>query len=194
MTLILGSQSPRRREILSFFSIPFKQISPHFDEEAVPFKGDPKEYARTISEGKSDSLAALYTQDLILTADTVVFQGGKIFGKPLNEKESYSHLKDLVEGKQHSVFTSVTLRQAHQKHTLIEETKVLFNDLTHEQIQNYHRVLPCTDKAGGYMIQGAGSLIIKKIDGCYYNVMGLPVNALAELFQKFGIDLWRHLK
>lgn len=193
MTLILGSQSPRRREILSFFSVPFKQATPQFDEEAVPFHGDPKEYAKSISEGKSDALSLLFPQDLILTADTVVFEGGKIYGKPANEQESYSHLKALV-GKWHSVFTSVTIRKGAEKYSKVEETKVLFNNLTHEQIQAYHTALPCTDKAGGYMVQGAGSLIIKKIEGCYYNVMGLPVNTLSELLQKVGINLWNNLK
>ena len=193
MTIILGSQSPRRREIMSFFKLPFKQVSPSFDEEAVPFHGNPKDYAQLISSGKAHSLTQLYPDEIILTADTVVFQGGKIYGKPQNEEESFTHLKELV-GKWHSVFTSVTIRHHQNEFHSVEETRVLFNQLTNQQIQAYHQALPCTDKAGGYMIQGAGSLIIKQIDGCYYNVMGLPVNALSHLLKKVGIDLWHFLK
>jgi septum formation protein len=193
MTLILGSQSPRRKEILNFFSITFKQVTPGFDEESVQFNGDPKAYATLISDGKSDWLAKHYPNELILTADTIVYQDGKVYGKPSNEQESFSHLKDLV-GKWHSVFTSLTLRTPSEKHHIVEETRVQFNHLTDEQVKAYHLTLPCTDKAGGYMIQGAGSLIVKKIEGCYYNVMGLPVNGLADVFSRVGIDLWQHLK
>lgn len=192
MVLILGSQSPRRKEILSFFKIPFIQVSPHFDEESVLFDGDPQEYAHGISSGKSTVLAHTYPDSIILTADTIVYQGNRVYGKPSNSAESFSHLNALV-GKWHSVFTSLTIRSGSEVYQLIEETRVLFNLLTPDQIRNYHQVLPCTDKAGGYMIQGAGSIIINRIEGCYYNVMGMPINALQQLLAKVGIDLWHHL-
>lgn len=193
MKLILGSQSPRRREILSYFNLEFEQISSDFDEEAVPFNGDPEAYVKTLSKGKADNLAEFHTDCLILTADTIVYQNGKIFGKPKDEQEGYQFLKEL-EGKWHSVFTGLTFNCKGKDFQAIEETRVLFKSLSKQQIQNYHRILPFVDKAGGYMIQGAGSIIVQRIEGCYYNVMGLPINALYAVLKKGGIDLWEYLK
>lgn len=193
MKLILGSQSPRRKEILNFFTLPFIQTSPNYDEDAVPFLGNPIEYVKILSKGKADSLAHQYPKSLILTADTIVYREGKIFGKPKDEEEAYQFLTEL-EGRWHSVFTGLTLRVKDSDFQEVEETRVLFNPLTEEQMKNYHRILHFVDKAGGYMIQGAGGLIVKRIEGCYYNVMGLPINALHALLKHADIDLWNHLK
>lgn len=193
MQLILGSQSPRRREVLNYFNLPFKQVSPPFDEDAIPFHGNPREYVQILSKGKADSLASLYPDSLILTADTIVHQEGKVFGKPKDEQEGYQYLSEL-QGKWHSVFTSLSLYTGSDTFHEVEETRVLFNHLTDEQMKSYHRMLPFVDKAGGYMIQGSGSLIVKRIEGCYYNVVGLPINALYKILLKGGIDLWKHIR
>lgn len=193
MQLILGSQSPRRREILSFFDIPFKQVSPNFDEEAVPFHDNPQEYVQILAKGKADSLAHLFPDSIVLTADTIVYREGKIYGKPKDEQEAFQYLNEL-SGKWHSVFTGLTLSQKGQDYLALQETRVLFNTLTNDQIKTYIQMLTCSDKAGGYMIQGAGSLIVKRIEGCYYNVVGLPINALCAVFSQAGIDLWKHFK
>lgn len=193
MQLILASQSPRRKEVLSFFTLPFTQLSPNFDEEAVPFTGNPVEYVKTLSKGKADSMAHAHAGSLILTADTIVVREGKIYGKPKDDKEAYQFLTEL-QGQWHSVFTGLTLNVNGSDYQEVEETKVLFNALTETQMRSYHRDLHFVDKAGGYMIQGSGSLIVKRIDGCYYNVMGLPVNALHRVLLNAGIDLWQHLK
>jgi septum formation protein len=193
MQLILGSQSPRRREVLSFFDLPFKQISPDFDEDSIPFKGDPKDYVKVLSKGKADSLTSQFPSSIILTADTIVYKDGKIYGKPQNEQEGFDYLKELC-GNWHSVFTGLTISSQGKDFQAVEETRVLFNALTEEHMQTYHRMLHFVDKAGGYMIQGAGSLIVKRIEGCYYNVVGLPINALYSVFWQAGIDLWKHLK
>lgn len=190
--LILGSESPRRREILSSFAIPFKQVSSYFDEASVPFQGDPREYVKQISQGKSASLAPLFPNDIILTADTIVYKSGKAYGKPVDEDELYRFLKQL-EGEWHSVFTSLTLREGSTVYEQTEETRVLFNHLSDRQMELYRHRLPWQDKAGGYMIQSAGSLMIKRIEGCYNNVLGLPINALHDLLGKIGIDLWSYL-
>lgn len=194
MTLILGSQSPRRREILNFFNLPFHQVSPSFDESSVPFKGDPEQYVQQLAKEKALSIAQQLPPSIILTADTIVYKEGKVFGKPSGEEEAFNYLKEL-SGEWHSVFTGLALYHYNNQmlHT-VEETKVLCNELNEDQIHTYYRSLPWADKAGGYMIQGAGSLIVRRIEGCYYNVMGLPVNALCSLLQQVGIDLWQHLK
>ena len=192
-TIILGSQSPRRNEILSFFSLPFKQISSGFDESTIPFTGDPYHYVKELSDAKADSLADLYPNEIILTADTIVYKDGKVYGKPNDKNELFVFLKEL-EGSWHTVFTSLTLRQGSLEYQQTEETRVLFNQITESQLESYSKKLPWQDKAGGYMVQLAGSLIVKKIEGCFYNIMGLPMNTLQDLLKKIGIDLWSYLK
>lgn len=192
MKIILGSQSPRRKEILSYFSLPFKQVSPQFDEEAHPFEGDPEEYSSKLSRGKAQSLSNQYPDAIIITADTIVYRKGKIYGKPANENEAFTSLKQLV-GKWHTVYTAVTLQRNKEAFTRVESTRVLFNSLTDNQIRHYISHTDCADKAGGYAIQMAGGIIVKKIDGCYYNVMGLPINSLEILLKQFEIELWDYL-
>lgn len=193
MKFILGSQSPRRYEILSYFSIPFEQMNSDFDEETITFTGDPQAYAKEIAYGKAVSLSSKYPEAIILTADTVVYKDGKIFGKPQNKDEAFRTLTALSDSW-HSVFTAVTVVSKGQFYEGSEETKVLFNFLTATQIERYLEALHWADKAGGYAIQLAGSLIVRRIEGCYYNVVGLPIYTVYKLLNKAGIDLWDYLK
>jgi septum formation protein len=192
MRVILGSQSPRRKEILSYFSIPFVQIPSSFDEESVSFTGDPAHYALSLSVEKAKSLSKQYPDDVIITADTVVFFNEEVYNKPKDLLEACGMLKQF-SGKWQQVFTAHTVQKGKEVYSGWEETKILFNSLTDEEIQLYQRSCPSLDKAGGYSIQGAGSLLVSKIDGCYYNVMGLSINVLKELLKKCGVDLWTHL-
>lgn len=188
--LILGSQSPRRKEILSYFGIPFEQVTPPFVEEAVPFRGDPAAYVLEISKGKAQSLSSIYPKAVILTADTAVFCNGKIYNKPESEEEACAFLSEF-SGRWQSVFTGVTVRLGKEEHQGCEETRLLFNPLTQEQIRHFVAKKLWIGKAGGYTIQAAGSLLVKQIEGCYYNVTGLPVNMSYTLLSRVGIDLWR---
>lgn len=191
--LILGSQSPRRKEILSYFSIPFEQASPAFDEDAVPFTGDPISYVLDLSRGKAHSLHSKIPQGIILTADTVVWRENKIYNKPKTPEEANSFLQEF-SGNWHSVFTGLTLSFGAREWQAYEETRVLFNTLSDPQIRKYLETNHWKDKAGGYAIQQAGGLFVKKIEGCYYNVMGLPINSVRHLLAQIGIDLWGFLK
>ncbi len=193
MRYILGSQSPRRREILSYFDLPFERVSPDFDEDAIAFSGDPAAFACHLSKGKADSLAHRFPETLILTADTIVYLDGKSYAKPKDPKDAFATLSAL-SGKWHSVYTAVTLKKGMQEFSKAEETKVLFNKLTDSQIEHYIKTQSWADKAGGYGIQQAGGLLIHSFEGCYYNVVGLPINTVYELFLHFDIDLWQHLK
>lgn len=193
MEIILGSQSPRRGEILRFFSVPFLQIAPLFDEESVLFQGDPALYVQKIASEKANLLSLKHPERIIVTADTTVFCKGKIYNKPNSREEAISFLKDL-SGSWHSVFTGVALYSQGKIETKAEETKILFHDLTEYQINCYLNHINFLDKAGSYAIQQTGALVVKKIEGCYYNVMGLPLTSLKELLAKAGIDLWNHLK
>lgn len=193
MRLILGTTSPRRREIFEYFTLPFEQISPHFAEEEVSFSGDPREYANTLSRGKGASIAKSHPHALIITADTVVYKEGKIYNKPLSTEENISMLKEL-SGRWHSVFTSISGRLEKKEITICEETKVLFNTLVEDEIKEYCRVFKPLDKAGGYAIQEGGAVLVNRIEGCFYNVMGLSINGLITVLKAFNIPLWRYLK
>lgn len=191
--LLLGSKSPRRKDILNFFNIPFTTAIPTFDENSIKFDDNPTDYVCQISKGKALSLKPIYPKSCILTADSIVYLEGKVFGKPKDLEEANLMLQRL-SGRWHSVFTGITIITANQEFHMAEETKVLFNPLTTEQIKIYHNKLPCLDKAGAYGAQMGAGLIINKIDGCFYNVMGLPINTLRLLFNKIGIDLWDHIR
>lgn len=191
--IVLGSQSPRRKEILSFFTLPFEQVPSHFDEESIAFLGDPVAYAQALSEKKNQELAERFSSDLIVTADTVVYFNGQIFNKPKDLPEAHQMLKTL-SGNWHHVYTAVCVRQGHVHLSEVEETKIRLHSLTPEQIELYHAHCSPLDKAAGYAIQQSGSIIVDRIDGCYYNVMGFPVNTLRKLMFQMGIDLWKYLK
>jgi len=193
MQIILGSQSPRRKEIMGFFSLPFIQVPSNFDEESIPFGGDPAKHAVTLSQKKAETLVERYPKDVILTADSVVFYNGKLYNKRGDENDARQTLKDLG-GNWHQVFTGVTVRQGEKTFSDFEETKLLFKKLSDEEIEKFHRHCYFLDKAGGYAIEKSGNLIVSRIEGCYYNVLGLPVNVTQRLLLKLGIDLWDFLK
>lgn len=193
MELILGSSSPRRHEILSFFSIPVRQVSPDFDESQVLFEGDPAAFAQEVAKRKAMCLAERHPDQPILTADTVVFQGGRLFLKPETMEEAQAMLSEL-SGKEHQVYTGVCVAKNKKLLTDGAVTSVEFHKLTQNQIQTYHRHFGPLDKAGAYAIQKGGSLIVKRIEGCYYNIMGLPLQPAYRLLLKVGIDLWDYLR
>ncbi|HSX10260.1 MAG TPA: Maf family nucleotide pyrophosphatase [Chlamydiales bacterium] len=193
MELILGSNSPRRREILNYFSIPFKQVSPGFDETQVIFDNDPAAFATEVARRKALCLTERFPNDVILTADTIVYRHKKLFMKPESLEEAHAMLREL-SGKEHSVFTGVSVAHKKDIFTDSEESRVFFHELTEPQIRTYHAHFEPLDKAGGYAIQKGGSLIVKRIEGCYYNIMGLPIHTVRRLLLKAGIDLWDYLK
>jgi septum formation protein len=193
MELILGSTSPRRREILSYFSLPFAHVSPDFDESQVLFKGDPAAYGQEVAKRKAMSLAERHPNKTILTADTVVFQGGRLFLKPETMEEASAMLSEL-SGTVHEVHTGVCVMKNKKLFTDGAVTAVEFHELTQDQIHAYHRHFGPLDKAGSYAIQKGGSLIVKRIEGCYYNIMGLPLQPVYRLLLKVKINLWDYLK
>lgn len=192
MRLILGSQSPRRKEILGYFSLPFEQTASHFDESSIPFTGNPETYVRTLAEQKALALSEHHPGAAILSADTIVYRHGKVYGKPQSEEDAVATLTEL-SGNWHSVFTGVALWYEGNLYYQTEETRVLFNTLSKQQILEYLSKLDLFDKAGSYQVQKAGGLIVNKIDGCYYNVVGLPINCVRALLQNIGIELWDYL-
>ncbi|MBS0648293.1 MAG: septum formation protein Maf [Verrucomicrobia bacterium] len=193
MKIILGSQSPRRREILEYFSIPFVQVASDFDEESVAFQGDAARHAMFLSQKKAETLAHRFPQEVILTADTVVYANGKLYNKPRDEHEATEFLQSF-SGNWQFIYTGVTARRGPEVHSGFEETKILFHPLTSEHIKKFHNNCYVLDKAGGFAIEKCGNLIVSRMEGCYYNVMGLPINTVQKLLLKLGIDLWDYLK
>ncbi len=192
MRIILGSSSPRRREILSFFSLPFIQASPTFDEETLLFGGDPESFVKEMAEKKALSLKETF-QDPILTADTVVYCHKSLYSKPKDEIDAYRMLKEL-NGCEAAVFTGLCLYFQEKVFLKAQKSSICFHDLSEKELKRYHKAFDCKDRSGGFYIQKAGGIIVKEIKGCFYNIMGLPITATKELLQEIGIDLWDYLK
>lgn len=187
--ILLASTSPRRREIINYFSLPFTAVSPDFDEEGFPFQDPPEEFVCMLARGKAKSVQAKFFESIVIAADTIVYKESKIFGKPQSFEEAVNYLSDL-SGKWHTVYTGVSVCYKNQEFYQAEATQVLFNELSRKQIEQYLTHAEWRDKAGGYAIQMQGGLIVRCIKGCYYNVMGLPINTLHDLLLKVGINLW----
>ncbi len=189
-TIILASASPRRREILEKAGLKFQVDASDYEEEMVSDL-TPHQLARFLSREKAEAVARKYKNALIIAADTFIVFKGKIFGKPLTGTEAKRMLKTL-SGKSHSVITGFTIMDTDGNKRLSRsvETRVYFKKMTMREIESYVKSGEPLDKAGAYAIQGLGAVIVKKIEGDYFNVMGLPLNALMESLKRFGVDVW----
>ena len=175
--MILASQSPRRRELLSLITGDFK-IIPAKGEELLPEGISPKEAVILLAEQKAQEIYSAHSGEIIIAADTVVAAEGKILGKPADENDAAAMLR-MLSGKSHSVFTGVCVISAEgRKNSFAEETEVEFYPLTEKEIADYVATGEPMDKAGAYGIQDKGALLVKAIKGDYYNVMGLPTGRL----------------
>ena len=188
--IILGSKSPRRAEILKMIGLNFKIVPSKIKEEINPNVGQDK-IAESISIEKANAISIEYPNDMIIGADTIVISNGKIFGKPRDLNESRKMLKAL-SGHCHKVITGVTIlnNSIGLIKTFSEITEVFLHKIPTKQIEYYTNNFKTTDKAGSYGIQEWFSVWIKKINGCYYNVMGLPVSK----FYKHYIEFERLMK
>ncbi|MFR5875406.1 MAG: Maf family protein [Eubacterium sp.] len=179
--IILASKSPRRRELLKYITTDFEATSSDVDE-TLPDGISPSDAVMHLSKIKAEPLRN--DNDIIIGADTVVSINGKILGKPCDEKEAEKMLK-LLSGNVHSVFTGVTIIKGESERTFYTETKVKFFELSDKEIEDYIKTGEPMDKAGSYGIQGYGSLLVEKIDGDYFNVVGLPISALNKALKEF---------
>jgi septum formation protein len=187
--LVLASGSPRRKALLSDLGLPLKIVPTEIPE--VPKPGEsPLSFSRRMAFGKTELVSALNFRHWVLGADTVVVLERTLFVKPENSREAKKFLQAL-SGKTHQVITSFCLKNRALKKTITRSvsTRVTFKTLSIQEIDWYIRTKEPLDKAGAYAIQGLGSLIVEKINGDYYNVMGLPLNALAESLKEFGIRI-----
>ena len=189
--IILASNSPRRKELLAQMGIKeFKVVSPNVDE-SVEDGLPPAEIVERLSRRKADAAAKKAgTNDLIIAADTVVALDGAVLGKPRDEAGAFAMLSAL-SGREHHVYTGVTVLQGGRALTGHEETAVAFRALEEEEIRGYIATGEPLDKAGAYGIQGQGALLVRGIRGDYCNVVGLPVFRLGRMLAEFGVDVLR---
>ena len=183
--IILGSSSPRRNELLKSLGFDFI-INPSNADENYPLNLKGHEIPVFLAEKKASSFNGVLTEtDLLITADTIVWCEGEIFNKPINFEEGKLMLQTL-SGKMHEVFTAVCLKSANKQIIFYDATKVYFKKFTNEEIEYYLNKYKPYDKAGSYGVQEwIGYIGIEKIEGSFYNVMGLPVKKLHEELMKF---------
>jgi septum formation protein len=187
--IILASASPRRKELLEKIRLKF-EIDPSDCEEDINPEFDPQEIVQQLSIIKAKSVAARHKNALIIAADTIGVMGDKILGKPHTEDEACKMLHE-ISGKSHLVITGFSILDTTTNKivTGIVNTRVYIKKLTGQEIDAYVKTGEPLDKAGAYAIQGIGAVIVEKIEGDYYNVMGLPLNALTEALKEFGINI-----
>ncbi len=183
--IILGSSSPRRNELLKSLGFDFV-INPSNANENYPLNLKGYEIPVFLAEKKASSFNGVLSEtDLLITADTIVWCEGEIFNKPINFEEGKLMLQTL-SGKMHEVFTGVCLKSAKKQIIFYDATKVYFKKFTNEEIEYYLNKYKPYDKAGSYGVQEwIGYIGIEKIEGSFYNVMGLPVKKLHEELMKF---------
>lgn len=188
MRIILASNSPRRRQILSQLGVQFEVIPSKFEENISNM--NPENMVMYFAEEKAMSVAKnIMEEAFIIGADTIVYQEG-IMGKPKDNEDAARMLKNL-SGVFHTVITGISVihTPSLKKVTDYEKTLVKFKNLSDGEIQAYIKSGEHIDKAGAYAIQGIGSLLVEKIEGCYFNVVGLPVYRLSKILDGFGYKI-----
>jgi septum formation protein len=188
--IILASKSPRRKELLENIGLKFS-VKPADIEEIHRGVTGFGEIVMDLAEQKGEAVKNLMFHDrMIIASDTIVVIGNAILNKPDDRDHAFEMLR-LLSGRVHSVFTSLYVYDGYLKQTVKEftETKVEFYDLSDSQINDYLDTHEPFDKAGAYGIQGYGSKFIKKIDGCFFSVMGFPIPLFSQKMYKFGYEI-----
>lgn len=177
--VVLASESPRRRELLSSLEVNYITCSSAIEEvfnPSLPIE----EAIQDVAFQKANAVVSQFPNDVIIGADTIVVYEGQILGKPKDDEDAKQMLQ-MLSGKTHYVLTGVAILSEGKKETFVEKTEVVFYELEEQLIDSYIATKEPRDKAGAYGIQGKGCILVKEIRGDYFNVVGLP---LATLFRK----------
>lgn len=186
MQMILASASPRRRELLGLFGCPFVVRAADIDETMDPSLPPEREVARV---SRAKALAAeRQADDVVIAADTIVVCGGRVLGKPRTPQEAEQMLA-LLSGRDHRVMTGCTVVRGEASETFTEITTLHFRPLSQREIRAYVATGEPMDKAGAYGIQGGGALFCQRMEGDYYNVMGLPVCRLGRSLSRLAPEV-----
>ncbi len=186
MQLILASASPRRRELLSLFGLPFAVRAADIDETMDPEKSPFDEVAR-VSRAKALRVAR-EEDDVVVAADTIVVCRGRVLGKPRDPAQAAAML-EMLSGREHQVMTGCTVLRGQTGKTVTEVTNLHFRPLSRKEIERYVATGEPMDKAGAYGIQGGAALFCRRIEGDYYNVMGLPVCRLGQMLRELAPEM-----
>ena len=187
MNLVLASGSPRRKELLEMLGMDFITV-PACGKECPPPQAGPAQTVEALAAAKAKEVAVRYPLISVLGADTVVSVDGRILGKPTDAVDAANMLRSL-SGREHSVFTGLCVVKDGIAHVVSEETKVEFRPLEEEEIIRYVQSGEPMDKAGAYACQGRAALFIRRMDGDFFNVMGLPLFRLGQLLQEIGVSI-----
>lgn len=180
--IILASASPRRRELLATAGIDFEIRTADVDE-SVPNGTEPVHAAEMTAEKKALAASRADADEIVIGADTIVVAGNRILGKPRDKNDAAAMLT-MLSGADHKVITGVCLICGEEKRSFAQISKVKFYDLTAEEIKKYVETGEPMDKAGAYGIQGRGCTLVEKIEGDYFNIVGLPVARVCREIEK----------
>lgn len=187
--IVLASGSPRRRELLERIGVTDFIVRVPEVEEYFPEGLSPEEVVSYISREKAEAAARLCgPEDIVITADTMVFLDDKRLGKPRDEAQALEMLTAL-QGRKHTVCTGVTVLRGAKRLTESESTDVFFRPASEAELRRYIATGEPMDKAGAYGVQGRGALLVERLEGDFFNVMGLPVLRLARMLERFGVSL-----
>ena len=188
--IVLASASPRRKEILGSLGVDFTVCVSDADENSDI--SDPGALVRFLSLKKAENVIKKHPDAIVIGADTVVYlEGEGIMGKPKNASDAHRMISAL-SGRVNEVYTGVTVADADKTETFAVKTLVSFKKLTEDEIQEYVAKEECLDKAGSYAIQGMACVFIDRIEGDYFNVVGLPLSPLYDILKKKGVKFWAH--
>ncbi len=187
--IVLASASPRRRELLGLLGLDFVIEDSGVPEETDPAES-PAESAVRLAREKAEAVASRFADALVLGADTVVVAGREILGKPVDSEDA-RHMLQLLRNRWHFVITGIALvdsRNGSQEARFVE-TGVRMTDYSDSEIESYVKTGEPFDKAGSYAVQGLGGRLVARVEGCYTNVVGLPVCEVAEMLRKFDVKV-----
>ncbi len=191
MDIILASASIRRAELLKKITSNFEIMVSDFEESDISFSGDCGDYVITLAKGKAmDICSSVKKPAAIIGCDTIVYFKGKVLGKPKDSTEAFEMLSALSDNI-HEVYTGIAIINTETQEISTEYvcTEVKFSKLSEKEIKSYIETGEPFDKAGAYGIQGAASLFVEELKGCYYSVVGLPVNKLYFMLREMGVNL-----
>lgn len=192
MKIVLASASSRRKQLLSRLIENFQVVTSGFNENSVVFQGKCESYVMELAEGKAKDVCGKLTDkgSIVIGCDTAVFFKGKVMGKPRDVQEAF-HMLKILSGNEHQVYSGVALVD-NTLHKIVKDfvcTTVKFSEIDDKRIRNYLKKEEYKDKAGAYGIQGYGGIFVEEIHGCYYNVVGLPLNKLYNMLSRMGVNL-----
>lgn len=187
--LILASASPRRRELLARLALAFTVMPADIDEQPLPAEA-PRAYVRRIALAKAQHVARQCPGDVVLGADTTVVLDEQILGKP-HTAEAARHMLRRLGGRRHTVLTAVAVVRQERRVVRLDvvSTRVQFRPIPEADIERYVATGEPFDKAGGYAIQGGGAAFVASVDGCYTNVVGLPLQRTTALLRSVGLTI-----